>query len=157
MDLKWQPTPVTFTHHHIECRYGAYHQDIIADIHKLPDLPPQPPQNPVEITHALIRQLESSTLKLIAKIYCNFGLSHQEMNNRLGVLVYTIAAYFANKGNNKKLDNLLRDQVFEMLPLKEIHRLVLVTHNQSRHHVVSLILDPDTDGLFVLGNNTINK
>ncbi|KAF9369039.1 hypothetical protein CPC16_004850 [Podila verticillata] len=121
MDLKWQPAPVTFTCHHIECRYGAFHQDIIADIHKLPDLPLQPPQNPVEITHASIQQLESSTLKLIAKIYCNFGLSHQEMNNRLGVLVYTIAAYFANKGNNKKLDNLLRDQVFEMLPLKEIH------------------------------------
>lgn len=155
VDTKWQLAPVAFTRHHIEYRYGLFRQDSVADVYRLPDLPLVPPQNPVEDTHTLIRQLESSILKLLAQRYCNFGLIHREMNQRLGVPLTTITAYFANKRSNEKLDNLLRDQVFKKLPLEEIRRLVLLTRSRSRHHVVTLILDPNTDGLFVLGNNAV--
>ncbi|KAF9322589.1 H(+)-transporting V1 sector ATPase subunit A [Podila minutissima] len=155
VDTKWQLAPVTFTRHHIEYRYGLFHQDIVAAIHSLPDLPLVLPQNPVEDTRTLIQQLESSTLKLLAQRYSNFGLSYKEMNERLGVPLTTIAAYFSNKGNNDKLDRLLRDRVFEKIALEDIRRLVLLTRNRSRHHVVSLTLDPNTDGLFVLGNNAV--
>lgn len=155
VDTKTQLAPVTFTRHHNEYRYGLFREDMVAAIHGLPNLSLVPPQNPVEITHILIQQLESSTLKLLAQRYRNFGLSHKEMNERLGVPLTTITAYFANKGNNEKLDSLLRDQILEKLSLEDIRRLVLRTRNQCRHHVVTLTLDPNTDGLFVLGNNAV--
>ncbi|KAF9956749.1 hypothetical protein BGZ70_009790 [Mortierella alpina] len=138
-----------------EYRYGLFREDMVSAIHGLPDLSLVPPENPVDITHTLIQQLESSTLKLLAQRYRNFGLSHKEMNESLRVPLTTITAYFANKANNETLDNLLRDRIFEKLSLEEIRRLVLLTRKRSRHHVTSLTLDPNTDGLFVLGNNAV--
>ncbi|KAF9342152.1 H(+)-transporting V1 sector ATPase subunit A, partial [Mortierella sp. AD094] len=73
VDTKWQPAPVNFTRHHIEYRYGAFHQGVVDAIRRLSDLPPVPPQNPDEETRALIHQLDYSTLTLLAKRYHNFG------------------------------------------------------------------------------------
>ncbi|KAF9115968.1 H(+)-transporting V1 sector ATPase subunit A [Mortierella sp. 14UC] len=154
VDTKWQPAPVTFTRHHIEYRYGSFNQDVVAAIHKLPDLPLVPPQNPEE-TRVLIRQLDYPTLSLLAKRYHNFEYSHDHIRERLRVSSIVISAYLANKGNNKKLENFVRDQLFEKMPVEEIRPLVLLTRNPSRHHSVALRLDPASDGLFVLGNNAV--
>ncbi|KAF8930221.1 H(+)-transporting V1 sector ATPase subunit A [Haplosporangium gracile] len=154
VDTKWQPAPVTFIRHHIEYRYGSFNQDLVAAIHKLPDLPLVLLQNPEE-TRALIRQLDYPTLSLLAKRYHSFGYSHNHIRERLRVSFTVISAYLANKGNNKKLENFMRDQLFQKMPAEEIHPLVLLTRNPPRHHSVTLRLDPASDGLFVLGNNVI--
>lgn len=154
VDTKWQPAPLTFTRHHIEYRYGLFRQDVVAAISMLPDLPPVLPVNPDE-THALVRQLDYPTLALLAKRYHNFDHSQLQIRERLGVSFIATSAYFANKGNNEKLDNFMRDQVSKKLPVEEIRRLVLLTRNPSLHHAVTLSLDPATDGLFVLGNNVV--
>ncbi|KAF9994740.1 hypothetical protein BGZ80_007735, partial [Entomortierella chlamydospora] len=154
VDTKWQPAPVTFTRHHIEYRYGPFNQDVVTAILKLPDLPLVLPQNPKE-THALIYQLDYPTLTLLAKKYHNFDYNYDQIRERLGVSRVAISAYFANKGNNEKLENFMRAQIFKKMPIKEIRPLVLLARNPSQHHAVALRLDPTTDGLFVLGNNAI--
>ncbi|KAF9118082.1 hypothetical protein BGW39_001493 [Mortierella sp. 14UC] len=155
VDTKWQPAPVNFTRHHIEYRYGAFHQDVANAIHSLPDFPTVPPQNPDEETRALIHQLNYSTLTLLVKRYHNFGYSRGQIHERLSVPIAAISAYLANKGDNEKLKNSMRDQVFEKLPIEVIRPLVLLARNPSSHHAVALTLDPVTDGLFVLGNNAV--
>ncbi|KAF9325100.1 H(+)-transporting V1 sector ATPase subunit A [Podila minutissima] len=154
VDTKWQPAPLTFTRHHIEYRYGTFRQDVVAAIQGLPDLPPVLPLN-LDETNALVRQLNYLTLALLAKRYHNFSHSHKQIRERLGVSSTITSAYFANKGNNEKLENFMRAQVSEKLPVEEIRRLVLLTRNSFRHHAVTLSLDPATDGLFVLGNNAV--
>ncbi|KAG0029788.1 hypothetical protein BGZ82_007732 [Podila clonocystis] len=122
-------------------------------------LAPRPPigatPNPDEETRALIHQLDYPTLTLLAKRYHNFDYSRGQIQERLRVSSDATSAYFANKGNNEKLENFIRAQVFEKLPVEEIRPLVLLTRNPSRHHAVTLRLDPATDGLFVLGNNAV--
>ncbi|KAG0260578.1 H(+)-transporting V1 sector ATPase subunit A [Linnemannia exigua] len=110
--------------------------------------------NPEE-TRVLIRQLDYPTLSLLAKRYHNFEYSHDHIRERLRVSSIVISAYLANKGNNKKLENFVRDQLFEKMPVEEIRPLVLLTRNPSRHHSVALRLDPVSDGLFVLVNNAV--
>ncbi|CAO3568649.1 unnamed protein product [Mortierella alpina] len=154
VDTKWQSAPLTFARHHIEYRYGTFCQEVVAAVHKLPDLPPEKPLSPDEIT-ALVRQLDYPTLALLAKRYHNFGHSHKQIREILGVSSTITSAYFSNKRNDKKLENFMRAQVSEKLSIEEIRRLVLLTRNPSRHHAVALSLDPATDGLFVLGNNTV--
>ncbi|KAG0279026.1 H(+)-transporting V1 sector ATPase subunit A [Linnemannia gamsii] len=136
VDTKWQPAPVTFTRHHIEYRYESFSQDIIAAVHDIPDLPSELPQNPNNETRSLIHR-------------------RGQIQERLRVSSIAASAYFANKRNNEKLENFIKGQVFEKLPLEEIRRLVLLTRRRSRHHVVALTLDPATDGFFVLGNNAV--
>jgi hypothetical protein len=155
VDTKWQPAPVTFTRHHIEYRYGFFNQDVVAAVHKLPDLPSELPQNPDEETRALIRQLDYPTLTLLAKRYHNFDFSRDQIHERLRVSTATITAYFSNKGNNEKMEDFLRDLVFEKLPVEVIRPLVPLIRNPSRHHAVALRLDIATDGLFILGNNAV--
>lgn len=155
MDKKWQPAPVIWTRHHIEYRYGLFSQDIVAAVHKLPNIPSVLLQNPDKETQALIYQLDYPTLTLLAKRYHNFDYSRDQIHGRLRVLPNAISAYFAGKGNNEKLENFMRAQVFEKLPMEEIRSLVLLTRKQSCHHAVALKLDPATDGLFVLGNNAV--
>ncbi|KAF9324988.1 H(+)-transporting V1 sector ATPase subunit A [Podila minutissima] len=155
VDTKWQRAPVNFTRHHIEYRYGAFHQGVVDAIHRLSDLPSVLPQNPDEETRALIHQLDYSTLTLLAKRYQNFGYSRDQIHERLSVPINAISAYLANKGDNEKLDNFMRDQVFEKLPIEVIRRLVLLAHNPHSHHAIALTLDPASDGLFVLGNNAV--
>ncbi|KAF9203056.1 H(+)-transporting V1 sector ATPase subunit A [Podila verticillata] len=150
VDTKWQPAPVKFTHHHIEYRYVSFNQDVVTAIHKLPDLPSNP-----EETRALMSQLDYPTLTLLATRYHNFDFSRDQIHERLSVPNNAISAYFANKGDNDKLKNFMRDQVFEKLPIEVIHALVLLARNPSNHHAVALTLDPATDGLFVLGNNAV--
>ncbi|KAF9556636.1 H(+)-transporting V1 sector ATPase subunit A [Mortierella alpina] len=154
VDTKWQSAPLTFARHHIEYRYGTFCQEVVAAVHKLPDLPPELPLNQEETT-ALVRQLDYPTLALLAKRYQNFGHSHKQVRERLGVSSTITSAYFSNKRNDKKLENFMRAQVSEKLSIEEIRRLVLLTRNPSRHHAVALSLDPATDGLFVLGNNAV--
>lgn len=101
----------------------------------------------------MIHQLDYPTLTLLAKRYHNFDYSRDQILERLRVPAVAIAAYFANKGNNEKLDTLMRSQVFEKMPVEEIRPLVLLTPNPPRHHAVTLRLDLATDGFFVLGNN----
>ncbi|KAK3811376.1 MAG: homing endonuclease-domain-containing protein [Linnemannia elongata] len=154
VDTKWQSAPVTFIRYHIEYRYGFFHQDVVDAIHKLPDLPPVLPLNPDE-TRALVRQLDYPTLTLLAKRYHNFDYSRDQMHERLRVSNAVICAYFSNKGNNEKMETFMRSQIFEKLPAEWIRPLVLLTRNPSRHHAVTLSLEPATDGLFVLGNNAV--
>ncbi|KAG0254844.1 hypothetical protein BGZ95_005920 [Linnemannia exigua] len=106
-------------------RYGTFHQDIVDAICKLPDLPPALPQSLDDETDALIYQLDYPTLTLLAK------------------------------RNNEKLENFIRAQVSEKLPIEWIRPLMLLACNPSLHHAVALTLDPATDGLFVLGNNAV--
>ncbi|KAG0377718.1 hypothetical protein BGX24_005553 [Mortierella sp. AD032] len=136
-------------------RYGAFHQDVVNAIHSLPDLPTVPPQNPDEETRALIHQLNYSALTLLAKRYHNFGYSRGQIHEILSVPIAAISAYLTNKGDNEKLKNFMRDQVFEKLPIEVIRPLVLLARNPSSHHAVALAQDPVTDGLFVLGNNAV--
>ncbi|KAF9375092.1 hypothetical protein CPB97_011697 [Podila verticillata] len=155
VDTKWQSAPATFTRHHIEYRYGSFPQHAAEAIHKLPDLQPVLPRNPNEETRDLIHQLDYPTLTLLAKRYHNFGCSHDQIRERLRVSPSAISAYFSNNSTHKKLEDFMRAQLFEKLPVEEIRPLVLLARNPPRHHAVALRLDPATDGLFVLGNNTV--
>jgi len=66
----------------------------------------------------LIRQLDYPTLTLLAKRYYNFDHSRDQILVRLRVPAVAIAAYFANKGNNEKLDTLMRLRSSRRYPSK---------------------------------------
>ncbi|KAF9957629.1 H(+)-transporting V1 sector ATPase subunit A, partial [Mortierella alpina] len=155
VDPKRQAAPGVFTRHHCEYRYSAFVDDVVRAIDQLPDLPPEPPRNPNDETRALIRQLGRSTLTLLVKRYQKFGLRGDQISERLGVPGGDVSAYLSNKREVKKMDTFFSNEILEKVPIQWIRPLVLLVRNPPRHHAVALSLDPETDGLFVLGNNAV--